>query len=578
MNPALLLAQFDRISDAPEGIPRLRLFILDLAVRGKLVEQDRRDEPASELLKRIQAEKLRLMKGNDVTKGKPIPPLAANDLPFLIPMNWCWTQLAKVGFINPRNTAPDELPASFVPMTLISAEYGVVNKHEIRPWAEIKSGYTHFAEGDVGLAKITPCFENRKSTVFRELTGGIGAGTTELHIVRPILTDVDFLLIFLKSPHFIETGIPKMTGTAGQKRVPTEYFAHSPFPLPPLAEQHRIVAKVDELMALCDRLAAAQVERESRRDRLVGSSLNRLNNGADPDAFRGHARFYFNHIPRLTTKHEHIHQLRQAILNLAVRGKLVSQDPNDRPVRVICRKEIPLSTDYDDHVFSESLSALNLPSSWGIEPLARVVDAIVDCPHSTPKWADKGRICVRTNQFRPGYLDLSESRYVSEETYVDRIQRLEPTHNDILYSREGGILGVACRIPPDVKLCLGQRMMLIRVGEATTAQFLEMVLNSPFITTIARTRTTGGAAPRVNVATIKAYPIPLPPLDEQQRIVAKVKELMALCDRLEAQVTTTQTESRRLLEAVLHEALTEADLQELAATSCRSNIQEAESR
>ena len=141
-------------------------------------------------------------------------------------------------------------------------------------------------------------------------------------------------------------------------------------------------------------------------------------------------------------------------------------------------------------------------------------------------------------------------------------------HNDILYSREGGILGVACRIPPDVKLCLGQRMMLIRGGEATTAQFLEMVLNSPFITTIARTRTTGGAAPRVNVATIKAYPIPLPPLAEQHRIVAKVDELLVLCDRLEAQFTTTQTESRRLLEALLHEALSgKQKVADLAYTS-----------
>lgn len=160
-------------------------------------------------------------------------------------------------------------------MKLISAEYGVGNQHEVRCWSEIKSGYTHFAEGDVCLAKITPCFENGKSTVFRELTGGIGAGTTELHIIRPILADVDFLLIFLKSPHFIETGIPKMTGTAGQKRVPFEYFAYSPFPLPPLAEQHRIVAKVDELMALCDRLEAQLTTTQTESRRLLEAVLHK---------------------------------------------------------------------------------------------------------------------------------------------------------------------------------------------------------------------------------------------------------------------------------------------------------------
>jgi len=107
-------------------------------------------------------------------------------------------------------------------------------------------------------------------------------------------------------------------------------------------------------------------------------------------------------------------------------------------------------------------------------------------------------------------------------------------------------------------LCLGQRMMLIRCGEATTPSFLEMVLNSPLITEIAKSKTTGGAAPRINVSTVKGYSIPIPPLAEQHRIVAKVEELMAVCDRLEAQLTTAQTESRRLLEAVLHEALAPA--------------------
>ena len=196
-----------------------------------------------------------------------------SEVPFPIPSDWRWSQLAEIGVLSPRNEAPDTLEASFVPMPMIAAEYGVANQHEVRTWGEIKKGYTHFAEGDVGLAKITPCFENGKSAVFRNLTGGIGAGTTELHIVRPLFVDQDFILLFLKSPHFIETGIPKMTGTAGQKRVPTEYFAHSPFPLPPLAEQHRIVAKVDELMALCDRLEASLTATAATRRRLLDALL-----------------------------------------------------------------------------------------------------------------------------------------------------------------------------------------------------------------------------------------------------------------------------------------------------------------
>lgn len=226
MNAERLISHYERIADAPDAISQLRRFVLDLAVRGKLVPQDPNDEPASELVKRIVVEKARLVKTGEIKVPKSIPTLP--DTPFPIPTNWRWSQIAEIGVMSPRNEAPDDLKASFVPMPLIAAEYGVASEHEIRPWGEIKKGYTHFADGDVGLAKITPCFENGKSTVFRNLTGRIGSGTTELHIVRPLFIDQDYILIFFKSPHFIETGIPKMTGTAGQKRVPFEYFAYRP--------------------------------------------------------------------------------------------------------------------------------------------------------------------------------------------------------------------------------------------------------------------------------------------------------------------------------------------------------------
>ena len=138
---------------------------------------------------------------------------------------------------------------------------------------------------------------------------------------------------------FIEAGIPKMTGTAGQKRVPTEYFASSSLPLPPLAEQHRIVAKVDELMVLCDRLEVARAEREATRDRLATASLARLNApDPDPSVFKGHAAFAFENLAPLTTRLDQIKALRQTILNLAVRGKLVEQDPADKPTSELLKR------------------------------------------------------------------------------------------------------------------------------------------------------------------------------------------------------------------------------------------------
>ena len=279
------IENFDRLTTRSDQIKTLRRTILNLAVRGALVAQNPNDEPASELLKCINEENNRLVEAREIRRQKPLRELSREEIPFTLPANWAWSQVAEIGVLSPRNSAPDDVQVSFVPMSMIASEYGVPHRHEIRRWAEIRSGYTHFAEGDVGVAKITPCFENGKSTVFRNLAGGLGSGTTELHIIRPLFVDPKYVVLFFKCPYFIETGIPKMTGTAGQKRMPAEHFANSPFPLPPLAEQRRIVARVDELMALCDRLEERLVTMEDTRRPLLDAVLHealRTPPGASP--------------------------------------------------------------------------------------------------------------------------------------------------------------------------------------------------------------------------------------------------------------------------------------------------------
>ena len=268
-----VIDNFKSITVNVEQIKLLRQTILELAVRGKLVEQDPEDESALELLKRIAIEKSRL--ANKVKTSKyTMADLPKDFVPtYSVPNGWVWTSLAKLGLINPRNEEEDAIEASFVSMSMISAEYGASHKHEVRPWGAIKKGYTHFAEGDVGVAKITPCFENGKSTVFRQLTGHFGSGTTELHILRPLFVSADYVLIYLKRRQFIEAGIARMTGTAGQKRVPTDYFASAPFPLPPLAEQSRIVKRFKELIEICKQLEKGTAKRMDRMAILLDLTL-----------------------------------------------------------------------------------------------------------------------------------------------------------------------------------------------------------------------------------------------------------------------------------------------------------------
>ena len=228
--------------------------ILQAAVRGTLVPQNIHDEPASELLKRIQEEKSRLIDAGKLKKEKPLPPISEEEKPYDLPNGWEWCRLGEVCLINPRNQLPDDREVSFIPMALISNSYFGGHHQEIRVWGKVKSGFTHFAENDIVLAKITPCFQNGKSCIVKNLKNGFGAGTTELHVLRCLQISPKYLLNFLKNPEFLRDGEKNMTGTAGQQRVPTDYIKNILFPLPPLAEQQRIVAKVDELMALCEQL------------------------------------------------------------------------------------------------------------------------------------------------------------------------------------------------------------------------------------------------------------------------------------------------------------------------------------
>ncbi len=564
MNAELLFRHFDRITDAQDAVPRLRRFVLDLAVRGKLVEQEPRDEPASGLIQRIQREKIALIKSGEARKEKSLPKLDESEAPFLIPNGWRWSQLAEIGFINPRNAAEDQSPASFVPMSMISAEYGVANSDDIRPWGEIKSGFTHFAEGDVGLAKITPCFENGKSTVFRNLKGGIGAGTTELHIVRPVLMSADYILIFLKSPHFIESGIPKMTGTAGQKRVSTDYFANTPFPLPPLAEQHRIVAKVDELMALCDRLEAAQRERECRRDRLAASTHHHLNNGTAPEALHTHARFFVNHLPRLTARPDQINQLRQTILTLAVQGKLVPQNQLDESAAALLKR---LKAEIQEYSHKQSITpfaaeaiddcSLPFPGmrGWAWARLSNLFKVVTDGDHQPPPKEANGVAFLTIGNVTNGYLDFSDCRFVSQSYFDSLKDYRKPSNGDILYTVVGATFGRPVLVETERAFCVQRHIAILKPTREVDTKYIRLVLASPFVYEQAVRSTTGTAQPTIPLRPLRNFLVPVPPLAEQHRIVAKVDELMTLCDQLEASLSAAQTETSRLLESVLHHAL-----------------------
>ncbi|KYX36291.1 hypothetical protein AVO50_13160 [Vibrio parahaemolyticus] len=190
---------------------------------------------------------------------------------------------------------------------------------------------------------------------------------------------------------------------------------------------------------------------------------------------------------------------------------------------------------------------------WVTLNLNEVTSHVVDCPHSTPKWSDEGRYCVRTTAFNPFYLDLSGQGYVNDEVFEQRTSRLTPEAGDILYSREGTV-GIACQIPEGVELCLGQRMVVIRANEKVNAKYLTIVLNSDHILRIVRELTIGSTAPRVNMKVIRDYPIPVPDCIEQKEIVRLVDQYFAFADAIEAQVKKAQARVDNLTQSILAKA------------------------
>jgi type I restriction enzyme S subunit len=265
------------------------------------------------------------------------------------------------------------------------------------------------------------------------------------------------------------------------------------YPLPPLAEQRRIVEKIEALLA----------EVNAARARLTK-------------------------VPTI------LKRLRQSVLSAA------------------CSGHIGGSIDAD---------------SWPSVSVGKACSEICDCPHSTPKWSDTGEVCLRTTNFTTRGLDLSEFRRVSVTTYSERTKRIEPLPGDVVYSREGGILGIACIIPPGLKACLGQRMMLMRPDpDRLVSRYLELFLNSPETVTRVRELTGGTAAPHLNVGDVKEFELRLPPLPEQHEIVRHVDAMFDLADAIEARVTAATTRADKITQAILAEAFrgelvpTEAEL------------------
>ena len=379
-----------------------------------------------------------------------------------------------------------------------------------------------------------------------------------------------YLKLFLESPAYWKQ-LQDGTRGAGQPNVNGQTLGKMTVPVPPLAEQHRIVAKVDELMVLCDRLEAELHEREKRRDRLTAASHYYLNNGANAAALRSYANFYVKHLPTITTRPEQIPDLRRTIVSLAVRGQLIAQYPTDEPASELLkhiqaekerlikegkigRARAPVPARPDELGF-------RLRPGWQAARISQLLVELQTGPFGSSlhesDYERGGTPVINPASIKNGRLVPIDSMAIGAAT-LKRLATFKLRKNDIVMARRGemGRCGVVTE-REDGWLC-GTGSLILRLPSCLFPPFLVTLIGSPFVREYLGGSAVGATMQNLNQSILLNLVVGLPPLAEQRRIVAKVEELMALCDRLEAQLDAAQDESRRLLEAVLHDALNDA--------------------
>ena len=449
---------------------KLRQKILDLAIHGKLVPQDPNDEPASVLLERIRAEKEHLMAEGKIKRSRKTAKTTdthhyEQDVPFEVPAGWELIALEEIFILNPKNEVDDETLAGFIPMALVDDGFCGSHSFEQELWKNIKKGFSHFQNGDIGIAKISPCFENMKSVIFNNLPNGLGAGTTELTILRGRLINVKFYLYLFKTSWYISQGTKYFKGVVGQQRVNKAIFTTLEVPLPPLAEQHRIVAQIERWFTLVDIIEQGKEDLETS-----------------------------------------IKQVKIKILDLAIHGKLVPQDPNDKSALELLKRINPKA-----QITCDNGHYPHLPKEWAITSMQQVCSLLDGEKQDNRPMTNIDVKFLRGNS--SGKV-IKAGKYVSANTYM------------ILVDGENS--GEVFKAPIDGYQ--GSTFKQLSINENMNAEYLLyiIILHRKRL----RENKVGSAIPHLDKKLFKAIQVPIPPYKEQVRIVEAINSTFNILDTI----------------------------------------------
>ena len=447
------------------------------------------------------------------------------EIPFDIPDTWEWCRVSSLFQINPKVIADDNANAAFVPMEAISAGYGSEFRYYEKKWSEIKTGYTSFADNDIAFAKITPCFQNRKSAIFKELPNGIGAGTTELKILRTFGETMNrwFVLYFLESSYFIDEATFK--GTANQQRIVVGYLENKLFPVPPLAEQERIVKRIGAVMPIIDKYSNSQ----ERLNKINAKLKESLKKSILQDAIQGKL---VPQLPEEGAAQELLEQIRNEKQILIKEGKLKKSDLTESFIykgddNKYWEKKGTICECIDEDI------PFDIPKSWAWARLETILNTGSARRVHAKDWRQAGIPFYRAREIGK----LADDGFVDNELYIDLSLYEDfsssgvPLSNDLMITAVG-TLGKVYIVKESDKFYYKDGSVLCLANKyGLCAEYLKMVIESPFFKGRYKQESQGTTVATLTMVRLQKYFFPIPPLQEQYRIVETYRNIASIMSR-----------------------------------------------
>ena len=556
----MLLSNLDLLATAPGGVARLRELILTLAVQGKLVPQDPADEPASRLLLKIRAEKDRLMAEGKIKRDKPLAEIAEEEKPFELPAGWEWARIPEISYGLGQGEPATSF--SYIDVAAIDNDKGRITRdvQVLEPANAPSRARKYVARGTVIYSTVRPYLKN--IAVVEQEYQPRAIASTAFAVMHPhtgVLSQ--YLLHYLRSQPFTEFVNGKAVGVA-YPAINDANFFQGVVPIPPLAEQTRIVIRVEELMRLCDALEAKGRLEAAQHAQLVSTLLGTLTASTTSDALADHWQRVARHFDLLADRPEAIDALEQTLLQLAVRGLLVPQDPQDEPASTLLARirtekdrliaEGKIKRDKPLQPITDEEKPFGLPVGWEWAPIETLADVGSGTTPSRDNAAffaggaipwvtsgETGRLFIAATAQHVTELALAQTslKVYPVGTLIVAMYGQGKTRGQVSELQIAATTNQACAAIVLIEPSLGHRSFIKLVFEKSYDEMRELAA--------------GGAQPNLNVGKIKSTLMPLPPLPEQSRIVTRVTALRRLCADLRQRLAASQSTQAQLAEALV---------------------------